>query len=310
MYSFANEGSHFRNIVVTDHSKVQTAPRILGISAAPSTIMDDERTQLYVDAVDYDGSHGVLTYQWEITSGHGGTLYNPTAADPMYEPGNVTGTQEITFVVHVSNIEYTVSRDVTLTVLDRDEILLIENFDNGADDWNVVDEGTENVPSEWVVENETFVQRSPIYTPESDFAVEKQGTYALFDAADTSNWTDYRMDVSIRSLDDGYLGVMFRVLDKNNFYRISWNRQDGNAYLVKCENGNYTLIAQKRFQMHKGQVYDLNIIANGALLQVFVNGQRLMEITDNNPITEGTVGLYSYANAGGYFDNIYITKLP
>jgi hypothetical protein len=260
-----------------------------------------------VNAVDVDGTQAVLTYQWTVPSGQG-TLSQADSANPLYTPGDVTGTQEITLTVSVSNQQYTVSRDVVVTVFDRDEILLIDSFENGANNWDIKDEGTEDVPSQWIVENETFVQRSHIYTPEPASTVDKQGTYALYDAPSASDWSDYRVGLTMQSQDDGYIGVMFRVLDKDNFYRFSWSRQDGYAYLTKCENKNFTLIAQQRIQYNIGQVYDLDIIARGSLIQVFIDGERLMELTDGT-FTQGTIALYSYANAGSYFDNILVKKL-
>jgi len=64
-----------------------------------------------------------------------------------------------------------------------------DNFDDGdADGWTVVDEGTREGPSRWVVENGQYVQKSNIYGLEPPW----EGTYSY---AGDDAWGDYMFEV-------------------------------------------------------------------------------------------------------------------
>src|SRR5205823_675940 len=99
----------------------------------------------------------------------------------------------------------------------------------------VVDEGTEQGPSQWQLTDGWLRQTSDIHdgmlSPE---APEKLGTYALLgDPA----WTDYRMVVLLASFDPDAIGIMFRYVDPNNYYRLSMDSRRSYRRLTKKVSG-------------------------------------------------------------------------
>ena len=110
------------------------------------------------------------------------------------------------------------------------------------------------------------------------------------------------------SEDDDSIGVMFRYQDENNYYRFCWGSQRPFRRLAKCENGNFTLLAEDYVGYTVGQTYDVEIIADGINIEVWVDGVRVLYKSDTR-FSEGTIALYCWGNAGSYFDDIIVEDL-
>ena len=119
--------------------------------------------------------------------------------------------------------------------------LLAEDFTDGDySGWDIVDEGTYVAPSSWSAATGEMIQSSNIYSIPMTLA--NLATYAWF--TDGTSWADYRTTLTISSDDNDILGLMFRYQDADNYYRFSWDRQRELRLLVKCVNGNFTLLAE------------------------------------------------------------------
>jgi len=187
------------------------------------------------------------------------------------------------------------------------DLLLFDDFNDGDySGWSIVDEGTSYKPSNWSAATGIMVQASNIYlSPTTASDIKKLGTYAYYTAG--TSWTDYQLSMTIRSTDDDDIGAMFRYKDNNNYYRFSWDKQNGYRRLVKKQNGVFTLLAVDAVPYIVGQTYQLKIIAQGSLLQVSINGTPIFSVTDTS-LSSGTIALYTWANAGSYFDNIVVER--
>ncbi|MHC4742172.1 MAG: family 16 glycoside hydrolase [Planctomycetota bacterium] len=308
LYTWGNAGSYFDNVLVTLLSGDNFPPTISSVTATPSNILDTETSQLKVDAVDPDSGPEPLIYNWIVRSGEG-TLDGPSIDNPVYTPPDVTATQTFTLTVEVSDGQALTADTVDITVNDGDSPLLLDdNFDDrDYAGWTIVDEGTAYAPSVWSAESGVMVQTSNIYGG-STYAGEitKLGTYAFYHAGST--WTDYRIDMTIRSQDDDAIGVMFRYQDSDNYYRFSWDRSRKYRRLVKKKDGVFTLLDEDSVQYATGQTYELRVIAQGASLQVFIDGDAAFSTTDAD-LTFGTIALYTWGNAGSYFDDVVVTLL-
>lgn len=127
-------------------------------------------------------------------------------------------------------------------------------------------------------------------------------------ASDDSQWRDYRVSVKITSQDDDYVGVIFRYVDRRNFYRFSWTRQDRLRVLEKIENGVPSVLAHDNEPYTTGRTYGVVITASGPHLEVAVDGRPIFSATDAS-FPAGTVALYSAYNAGTIFDDVLVTDL-
>ena len=106
--------------------------------------------------------------------------------------------------------------------------------------WRVRDQGNSIAPSHWEIREEG--------TPPSRYVIQttdiwggtldgrdpvKPGTFLLradnlnlpaTDPSQPGNWTDYRLSVYVRSIDDDVIGVVFRYLDESHHYVYAMDR--------------------------------------------------------------------------------------
>jgi hypothetical protein len=134
------------------------------------------------------------------------------------------------------------------------------------------------------------------------------------------DWTDYEIEVDLTSQSGTFMGVMFRVQDAQNYYRVTWGGGSHANYeylaLEKCRAGLFTRLAElSSFAYTPGIAYALKIRANGSDLSVWtreLNGSYLPlpDLTASDAsFAAGTMALYAYDNATVEFDNIVVTDL-
>jgi hypothetical protein len=96
---------------------------------------------------------------------------------------------------------------------------------------------------------------------------------------------------------------MFRYQDQNNYYRFIWDRQRNSRALEKCENGQFTILAEDFVPYVTGQNYQVKIAAQSSTLGVSIDGSPIFSVNDSS-LSSGTIALYCWGNMGSYFDDI------
>lgn len=189
------------------------------------------------------------------------------------------------------------------------------------DGWSVFDEGNDFGPSHWEIREEGIppsrfiIQTSNIWggTTDSTDPV-KPGTLLLRsdnpalppgDSSQPGNWTDYRLSLFLRSEDDNALGIVFRYLDSNNYYRFSMDRQRKYRRLVRVVDEMTTILAEDDFVYQLNQEYLISVEAIGASLRIYQDGALVFDVTDNS-IARGRFGLYSWSNGAARFSDIRV----
>jgi hypothetical protein len=109
-------------------------------------------------------------------------------------------------------------------------------------------------------------------------------------------------------MDRDSIGVMFRYLDNNNYYRFSWNRQSKLRRLEKIQNGVVNVLARDSVRYGVGRTYQLEIVAQGATLKVWIDRELIFSVDDPS-FTEGGIALYSSNNQGSIFDDVLVENL-
>ncbi|MGH7854059.1 MAG: family 16 glycoside hydrolase [Candidatus Binatia bacterium] len=182
--------------------------------------------------------------------------------------------------------------------------LLAADFNDGKFvGWSIINNGTVEGPSVWSVINGAFAQTGNLGSAGDDIG--RLGTYALYTRG---SWADYRFTAKLRSSDDDFIGVMFRVQDSNNYYRLMWERGTPGRRLWKRENGVFKLLAEDAVAYIPNQTYAVEVIAQGNSLKVNINGKAVFSLTDQSfPV--GAVALYSSYNQGSYFDDVLVEDL-
>ena len=311
LYSRANNGGRYANLLVADQNdgnnqQVNQAPQIDALSV-PDTIMDDSVADFSVTANDPDGDNATLSYTWSVSPAQG-TLSNADSLTATYTPLDLTDSRDYTVTVVVTDAEgATTESSATLTVEDADtpQFLLDENFSSGnLAGWTIVDgAGANHGPSSWSVTSGAALQTSDISVPDPA-VLSVRGTYAVYDGGYT--WSDYRASFDMTSTDNDYVGIMFRVSDDDNYYRFWWTAQGQLQRLDKTVGGVTTVLGEHSgIAYQPGQTYAVEILADGATLEVLIDGTTVFSVQDAN-LTTGSVALFSRANNGSRFDDILV----
>jgi lysophospholipase L1-like esterase len=185
------------------------------------------------------------------------------------------------------------------------ELPFADDFADGDfSGWSVVDDSTQ-FPSNWAVSAGALVQTEWTNSSGKDvIETYHRGSYVRLE--DSLELTDYRVSVDIRpgtnSADD--VGVMFRYSDNYNYYRISLNSLNGFARVESNINGTFRTLVRNFRGYKPGELLNIVVEAEGALLQVFVNDDPLFAAHDTDH-PAGGVALYSRDNST--FDNVTVT---
>jgi hypothetical protein len=291
LYCWANQNCNFDHVFVN--------PPALSITTA--SLSDGTVGEPYSQALTVAG--GMSPYTWSVI---GGSLPSGLNLSPS---GTISGTpnavQVAQFTVQVSDDDgETDSKSLTLAV--NAAPVLDEDFSGGLGGWVVVDEGTENTPSAWAVVNGVLVQSSNIYGGSLDGADPvKPGTYLTTGDA---GWTDYELQVRLRSQDDDGIGVMFRYQDADNYYRFSMDRERAYRRLTKTVNGVTTVLAQDAVPYQMNHWYAVRVRLEGDRIRVYLDGALLFDVTDS-ALDAGKLALYCWGNDRCHFDDVKVFPL-
>ncbi len=176
--------------------------------------------------------------------------------------------------------------------------------DDNANGWSTTDDSTQ-FPSDWSVIDQAFNQSAWTNSSGKDVTeTYHRGSYAYWTA--TAGLTDYRFSVDVvpdsESADD--IGVMFRYVDSNNYYRFSLNVLNGFARLEENLNGTFITLASNHRGYRPGDAQNIVVEVEGSLMQVFVNGDPLFAASNAH---HGAGGVALYSRDNSQFDNVSLT---
>jgi hypothetical protein len=196
---------------------------------------------------------------------------------------------------------------MTLLYDPQASVLLSEDFDDGDyNGWILVEQGIQGGPMVWSASTGEMVQSSNVHSPISE-GISRLGTFAYWLAG--SGWTDYTATVKIKSDDNDGIGIMFRYQDENNYYRFIWDKERSSRALVKCEDGQFSILDFDMVPYVMGKNYQVKISVQGNSLQVSIDGSHVLSATDST-FSSGTIALYCWGNRGSYFDDILVESIP
>ncbi len=162
-------------------------------------------------------------------------------------------------------------------------------------------EGWETVNGTWKNENGRLVQTSNYYK-KNDL---KGGTYAI---TGSLSWTNYSVSSRIMSEDNDKIGLVFRYLDPDNFYILSWGKENKELLFTKVVNGEAVDLALKELGYEEGQWYQLQVDVVGNEMSAYIDNKKVFSVTDDD-LSRGKAGLYCWGNEGSYFDDFKVEGL-
>ena len=102
-------------------------------------------------------------------------------------------------------------------------------------------------------------------------------------------------------------GPIWRVQDKNNYYIARYNPLENNFRLYKVKDGVRKMLASApRLEIKNSEWFTIRIVHNGSQIEGWLNGEKLLEVSDATLTRAGGVGLWTKADAATSFDDFSV----
>ncbi len=336
-YSHNQRSSQFDNVTV---NKV-TLTAHAGDDLRPFDGDGDGRVTVALDAGGSYGLGDIVSYVW--TNADGAVVAQGERAEVTLDAVR----QVLTLTVTDADGKTATDR-LTVDAVSQARILLSETFGDGDfAGWTIVDEGetggvgADGKASQWEWRDGALVQLSDLksrqltwsgasnadpwktgWSPLGDGVnVLRKGTYALYGDAAAKDWTDYAVEATIASPDNGALGLLFYYQDANNYYKLEldangdYDRSPGNGagslfQLIQVKDGVEKYLNQFPAKYTPGQALDLRVEVKDGKIQAYVDGLSLFAYAiEDRAHAKGTIGLFSWDSAGVSFDNVLVYDL-
>lgn len=315
IYSKSMDRVQYDNVSV---NPIQLAARALTPDPQDRWVTDmdgDGTATVQMTAAASLSAAGIASYEWLVD---GAVVATGQTAALDLKPGQTP------VVLRVTDANGAVSRDQkTVTVTDHRAILAADSFDDGDfAGWTIVDEGTQDGPSNWQVVDGALVQTTNIMSAQQGTGsasysaggdgpyILRDGTYALWDGEGSKAWTNYAVEATITPNDDDGIGLLFRYVDAQNYYKLESDAQTGLVMLTRHLEGRETILARGYSEYTPGEAQHWRIEARDGVLTPYIDGKKVFgtQIEDRS-LPAGTVGLYGWGSENLTFDDVLVTQL-
>jgi hypothetical protein len=154
--------------------------------------------------------------------------------------------------------------------------------------WNIVNENGNNV----------VAQQS----------INSGSSYNLL-VLEKSGYKDFSASVKIKAIsgeEDQGGGLVWRYIDKNNYYVARYNPLENNFRFYNVVNGSRKELESTEIDIKQGEWFIMTIDVKGNKVTCSLNGKTLIESTDDTFKSAGRIGLWTKADAVTYFDDLKI----
>lgn len=111
---------------------------------------------------------------------------------------------------------------------------------------------------------------------------------------------------SISGRIDASGGIVFRAIDKDNYFIVRVNSLENNYRLYTFKDGVRTQIASAKIDSPKiGEFHNMRVVAKGDHIQAYLNGKLFIDHHDSS-FNSGYTGLWTKADAVTEFDNFEV----
>ena len=166
-----------------------------------------------------------------------------------------------------------------------------------------------------IVEDPTAPTRPNVLAQVDEDATSYRFPVCVLDAVSARD-----MDLSvrfkpIRGTKDQAAGLVWRYRDADNYYVVRANALEGNVVLYKVEGGKRTdlkpkgaglLAYGKKASVVAGSWGLLRVVVQGNLFEVYLGGDKLLEVQDSTFAAAGKVGVWTKADSVTYFDDLRV----
>jgi hypothetical protein len=104
-------------------------------------------------------------------------------------------------------------------------------------------------------------------------------------------------------------GLVWRYIDNKNYYIARCNPLENNFRLYKVVNGNRKQLESVDCAIKSGEWFTMSISMNGNNIICSLNGNKMIEESDDTYQNGGKVGLWTKSDAQSYFDDLSVQPI-
>lgn len=127
---------------------------------------------------------------------------------------------------------------------------------------------------------------------------------------DKIGYKNFTASVKIKAIsgeEDQGGGLVWRYIDKDNYYIARYNPLENNLRFYRVINGNRKELKSVDSDIKSGEWFTMTIEMNENKITCSLNRETMIESIDDNFNTAGLIGLWTKADAVTYFDDLKIT---
>lgn len=139
-----------------------------------------------------------------------------------------------------------------------------------------------------------------------------EGDYFNLLVLDKPAYKKFTMSVKIKSIagdEDQGGGLVWRYIDNNNYYIARCNPLENNFRFYRVVDGNRKQLKTSDCSIKPGEWFTMTIEMYDNKVFCSLNGNTLIETTDDTYKNEGRIGLWTKADAQTYFDDFSISAI-
>lgn len=129
---------------------------------------------------------------------------------------------------------------------------------------------------------------------------------------DKVKFENFSTEVKIKAVsgdEDQGGGLVWRYIDKDNYYIARYNPLENNLRLYHVVNGSRKQLQSVDSVIKQGEWFTMAIEIKGNKIICSLNGKRLIETTDETFKSAGLIGLWTKADAVTFFDDLAIVTI-
>ena len=168
---------------------------------------------------------------------------------------------------------------------------------------------TNGKPAEWKIAPHTQAVSPPNALSIARFHDDSRGVFNLFWTSDI-RFHNGDLEVSVRAhsgdIDRGG-GLIWRARDAENYYIARYNPLEKNLRLYYVLDGSRRMLADApNLNIGSDEWFTLKVIQRDTRIEVWLNGEKLIEKTDTTFTGAGGIGFWTKADALSAFDNLKV----
>jgi hypothetical protein len=125
-------------------------------------------------------------------------------------------------------------------------------------------------------------------------------------------YQNFKASVKIKAVsgeEDQGGGLVWRYVDKDNYYIARYNPLENNFRFYKVVNGNRKQLKSVDSEIKSGEWFTMTVEMNGNNISCSLDGNKMIETSDDTFNSAGQIGFWTKADAVTFFDDLEITKI-